>query len=410
MSHGSFKTALRPQLAVTLGLTAMIFAHPSRAQGAAATEQVLYSFTGGSDGSNPWASLVFDGSGNLYGTTQNGGLYGFGTVFELIPSQGGWTEVPIYSFTGGLDGSQPVGGLILDSTGNLYGTTPYGGTYGVGTAFELSPSGGGWKLSTLHSFGAGSDGVLPEGSVAFDASGNLYGTLDSGGTQNAGAVFELVHKGGTWIERIIHNFAGSSGSRPWAGVTLDAAGNVYGTTLYNGPGETGLGVVFELSPVFGGGWKYSIIHNFNSGGGGGPFGGVVFDSLGNLYGTTYGEASCESTVYKLAPNGGGKWTLSLLHEFNGTDGCQIYGGVTLDNAGNVYGVTNSGGTFDAGTVFELLLNAQGHWVRNTLYNFEGGTDGASSFAGVVLDSRGNIYGTTYSGGSSEAGTAFEVTP
>jgi uncharacterized repeat protein (TIGR03803 family) len=376
---------------------------------AASTESVLYSFSGG-DGSMPSAGLVFDGSGNLYGTTQNGGVYGFGSVFELTPAQGGgWTESVLYSFTGGLDGSGPVSSLIFDTAGNLYGTTAYGGTYGDGTAFELVNSSNVWTLNTLWSFGSG-DGILPEGALAFDKKGNLYGTLDSSGSQNAGAVFELTPHGGSWTAKILHNFGGTHGSRPWAGVTLDGAGNVYGTTLYDGPGEAGAGIVFKLARV-GGKWNYSVIHDFNKGGGGGPFGGVVFDPAGNLYGTTYGEGSCLATVYKLAPVKKGPWKIRVLHKFTGGDGCQIYGPVTIDSTGNLYGATNAGGTNNAGTVFELTPSGKGHYVTQILYDFQGSPDGANPlFMGVVLDGGGNIYGTTFSGGTSGLGTVFEVAP
>jgi uncharacterized repeat protein (TIGR03803 family) len=379
---------------------------------AQSTEQVLYSFAGSGDGSQPAAGLVFDSSGNLYGTTEFGGAYGYGCVFELMPAQGGGlTESVLYSFTGGNDGAYPVSPVISDAVGNLYGTTQYGGMYGGnGTAFELMKSAG-WAVNTLWSFGSG-DGGLPEGGLAFDQTGNLYGTLDTGGTHNAGAVFKLTPKAGRWTRKIIHNFGGKSGARPWAGVTLDAAGNVYGTALYDGPGEVGAGIVFKLAPV-GKAWKFSIIYNLKKGGagGGGPFGGVIFDPTGNLYGTTYGEASCPATVFKLLPSVKGPWTPSVLFTFDGADGCQTYGPVAMDNAGNLYGVTASGGNnnSNAGTVFELT-KANGY-ALNTLYNFQGSPDGSfPEFMGVVLDTGGNIYGTTYTGGAFGLGTIFEVSP
>ena len=378
---------------------------------AKSTEQVLYRFGGTPDGSMPSAGLVFDGSGNLYGTAQFGGAYGYGCVFELTPpvSKGGqWTESVLYSFTGGGDGSNPVSNLIFDTSGNLYGTTAYGGAYGTGTAFELVSSTG-WTINTLWSFGS-VDGVLPEGGLAFDQFGNLYGTLDSGGTGNAGQVYELTPGSGGWTETILHNFGGTSGARPWAGVTLDAAGNVYGTTLYDGPGEVGDGTVFRLAPS-GGQWIFTIIHDFKNITNGGPFGGVILDPAGNLYGTTYGEGSCYATVYRLEPPTKKAWKLTVLHKFNGKDGCQTYGPVTMDGIGNLYGATNSGGTNNAGTVFEMMLNAKDQYVRKTLYNFEGSPDGADPlFMGVALDGSGNIYGTTYAGGTSGLGTVFEVTP
>ncbi len=376
---------------------------------AQSTEQVLYNFAGNGDGSQPAAGLVFDSSGNLYGTTQVGGAYGYGCVFELTPAQGGgWTESVLYSFTDGNDGAYPVSPVILDAVGNLYGTTQYGGMYGIGTAFELVKSAG-WALNTLWTFGSG-DGGLPEGGLAFDQAGNLYGTLDTGGTHNAGTVFELIPKGGKWTRKIIHNFGGKSGSRPWAGVTLDAAGNVYGTALYDGPGEVGSGIVFKLAPV-GKSWKFSVIYNLNKGGAGlgGPFGGVILDPAGNLYGTTYGEGSCLASVYKLVPSVKGPWTPSVLFTFNGADGCQTYGPVNIDSAGNLYGATASGGANNAGTVFELT-QANGY-ALNTLYNFQGVPDGSfPEFMGVVLDASDNLYGTTYSGGAFGLGTVFEVIP
>jgi uncharacterized repeat protein (TIGR03803 family) len=375
---------------------------------AQSTEQALYSFAGSGDGSNPAAGLVFDSSGNLFGTTQNGGAYGYGCVFELTPAQGGgWTENILYSFTGGDDGSGPVSPLILDAAENLYGTTAYGGTYGDGTAFELVKVG--WKLDTLWSFGS-DDGVLPEGGLAFDNAGNLFGTLDSGGTHNAGAVFELTPKSGKWTRKIIHNFGGTSGARPWAGVSLDAAGNVYGTALYDGPGEVGAGIVFQLAPV-GKAWKFSIIYNLNKGGAGvgGPFGGVIFDPAGNLYGTTYGEGGCAGTVFKLAPSVKGPWNPSILATFGGSNGCQTYGPVAMDGDGNLYGATYSGGSGNNGTIFELT-GADGY-ALTTLYNFQGSPDGSEPlFMGVILDASGNIYGTTYDGGAYGLGIVFEVIP
>jgi uncharacterized repeat protein (TIGR03803 family) len=375
---------------------------------AQSTEQVLYNFAGNGDGSQPAAGLVFDSSGNLYGTTQFGGAYGYGCVFELTPQGGGWTESVLYSFTGGNDGAYPVSPVILDAVGNLYGTTQYGGMYGIGTAFELVKSAG-WALNTLWTFGS-SDGGLPEGGLAFDQAGNLYGTLDTGGTHNAGAVFELIPKAGRWSRKIIHNFGGTSGARPWAGVTLDAAGNVYGTALYDGPGEVGSGIVFKLAPA-GKGWKFSILYNLNKGGGGlgGPFGGVILDSAGNLFGTTYGEGSCLATVFQLAPTVKGPWKPSALFTFNGGNGCQTYGPVAIDSAGNLYGATASGGANNAGTVFELT-KANGY-ALNTLYNFQGAPDGSfPEFMGVVLDANDNVYGTTYTGGAFGLGTVFEVSP
>jgi uncharacterized repeat protein (TIGR03803 family) len=221
------------------------------AQGGGWTEKVLYSFyPSATDGYQPEAGLVFDAAGNLYGTTYQGGTYFEGTAFELTPIQGGgWTERVLYNFGNGTDGDQPYAGLVFDVVGNLYGTTFSGGTYGGGTVFELSRSGRGWAEQVPHSFGNGTDGSGPyAGLVLFGASANLYGTTSSGGTYNSGTVFELTPtQGGSWIETMLHNFNGADGSFPYTGMIFDPAGNLYGTT-FSGGGTYNSGTVFEIGP------------------------------------------------------------------------------------------------------------------------------------------------------------------
>jgi len=254
-------------------------------------ETVLHNFDyNHKDGTLPEPSLIFDRSGNLYGTTDLGGKYEYGTAFELSPKAGGgWTETVLHSFNhNGKDGTYPYAGLIVDADGNLYGTTWEGGKYGDGTVFELSPkTGGGWTETILHSFND-EDGVLPEASLIFDASGNLYGTTFLGGKYEYGTVFELSPKTrGGWTETILHNFGKSSdGVYPEASLIFDASGNLYSTTV-NG-GKDGYGTVFELSPKTGGGWTETILHSFNNGGNGGyiPFAALILDASGNLYGAT----------------------------------------------------------------------------------------------------------------------------
>lgn len=214
------------------------------------TEQVLYNFKGGSDGAEPDASLVFDGAGNLYGTTYYGGANGSGTVFELTPSKAGWTETVLHSFTGS-DGALPSAGLILDGGGNLYGTTQAGGAAGFGVVFELSPSRAGWTETVLYSFTGGNDGRGPVGGVVFDSGGNLYGTTSGGGYPiGGGTVFELTPSGGGWTENILYAFNASNGapngSGLHAGVVFDRAGNLYGTTVFGGTNYWG--TIFELTP------------------------------------------------------------------------------------------------------------------------------------------------------------------
>jgi uncharacterized repeat protein (TIGR03803 family) len=286
---------------LSIGLTAValvaltVLGTATRA--AAQQEKALHSFnSNGKDGFTPYASLILDTAGNLYGTTQYGGSYGAyggGTVFELMPEEaGGWTERVLHSFNGNLDstdGSQPRAGLIFDAAGNLYGTTYKGGVHGYGTAFELTrTTGGNWTEKILHNFNDdGKDAYNPDTSLTFDAAGNLYGTTQYGGAYNFGAVFELIlQAGGNWTEKILHNFDSNlkDGYEPLAGVIF-VAGNLYGTTQYGG--ASGNGAVFELTPQTGGGWAEKILHSFNKNGQDGlvPIAGLVSDSSGNLYGT-----------------------------------------------------------------------------------------------------------------------------
>jgi uncharacterized repeat protein (TIGR03803 family) len=279
------------------------------------TESVLYSFTGAADGSQAFGTLISDSAGNLYGTTADGGSFGEGTVFELSPGEGGdWTKTVLHSFGEGYDGSVPYAGVISDSAGNLYGTTTGGGQAGgicqidgCGTVFELSPSAGGWTETVLHNFGGPpDDGVQPWGSLIMDAAGHLYGTTVFGGSHcramGCGTVFELSPgEGGGWSEAILHSFEGSpdDGSLPEGTLTLDAVGNLYGTTVYGASG----GTVFKLSRIAGGGWRETLLHGFGEGNDGGdPSANVVMDRAGNLYGTTgYGGIYYAGIAFELTP-------------------------------------------------------------------------------------------------------------
>jgi uncharacterized repeat protein (TIGR03803 family) len=257
---------------------------------------VLYSFTGGADGSEPYyENLIFDQTGNLYGTTAGGGPAGGGVVFKLTPSGGSWTESVLHSFTGE-DGFFPQTGVIFDSTGNLYGTTAMGGLNGKGNVFQLSPSGSGWVATTVYSFQGGADGYQPAGGVIVDRSGNLYGTTPIGGSGGGGTVFELSPSGGSWTFSLQYSWSGGWG--PDDNLAMDAFGNLYGTTYQDG--AYGSGSVFKLTPI-GGGWTYTDLHDFNPLviplEGSGPNGGVTLDASGNLYGTTvyggsYGGENC----------------------------------------------------------------------------------------------------------------------
>jgi uncharacterized repeat protein (TIGR03803 family) len=269
----------------------------------AQTETVLYAFSGGTDGATPYSTLTPDSAGNLYGTTFAGGGSGIGTVYELSPNSGGWKETVLFSFDG-TNGYGPEGGVIFDSEGNLYGTTISDGKNGYGTVYELKRSKGVWRAAVLHNFGAGKGGQVPQGNLVFDNSGNLYGTTFYGGEEGKGTVWELSPTGkGEWTFKNIHTFGtGSDGANPYAGVILDASGNLYGTTWIGGANNAG--VVFELAPASNGAWQEQILYNFS---GAGSVGGLVFDGKGNLYGTTF-----DDLIFELTPGSGHEWTETTL--------------------------------------------------------------------------------------------------
>jgi uncharacterized repeat protein (TIGR03803 family) len=393
-------------------------------------ETVLYSFTG-ADGASPEAGLIRDGDGNLYGTTAFGGLdssycqFYCGVVFKLDTAG---NETVLYSFTGGADGSAPFGGLVRDDEGNLYGTTTGGGSgsLAAGTVFKLAPpaqAGGTWTETVLHSFCSAAnctDGNTPYVGVARDKGGNLYGTTVGGGEGcpdygGCGVVFKVDRKGN---ETVLYSFcpAGeyfncADGNLPNA-VIQDAAGNLYGTTDYGG--SSGSGVVFKLAPPAqeGGAWTETVLYSFTGGTDGGqPVASVIQDAAGNLYGTTSGggDSGCSligtgcGVVFKLAPPAqeGGAWTETVLYSFTGgTDGGYPVGGVIQDAADNLYGTTLFGGldssycSFYCGVVFKL--DATGN--ETALYSFTGLADGNNPYSGLILDPAGNLYGTTGYGG------------
>lgn len=385
---------------------------------AAAQEVILHPFGHfNANGLNPYSSLISDYAGNLYGTTYYGGNRNVGTVFELTPAaSGGWTETVLYSF--GENASGPYAGLIFDTAGNLYGTTFAGGIYATGAVFELTPSSsGGWTEKVLHSFNRTSDGAYLYTGLAIDASGNLYGTTSTGAVYDYGTIFELSPAAdGTWTETVLHYFdnTGNFGFHGNA-LTLDAAGNLYGTAADGGP--YGAGTVFELTPTGNGQWSKTVLHAFNSSGNDGerPYAGVSFDASGNLYGTTYtgGSGTCVGggcgTVFELTSTGNGKWTEKILHNFeSNNDGSYPQGGVILDAVGKVYGTTTEGGAHDDGVVFELSPTGRGRWTEDLLHVFASGKDGWEPWSGLLFDASGNLYGTTVNGGVYGYGTVFEI--
>jgi uncharacterized repeat protein (TIGR03803 family) len=318
-------------------------------------ETVLYSFTGGADGDYPLAGVTLDSAGNLYGTTFHGGTQGFGVVYKVDTTG---QETVLYSFTGGADGGYPEAGVILDATGNLYGTTLEGGAAGAGVVYELDTAG---HETVLYSFTGGVDGGFPLASPIRDAAGNLYGTTNGGGTAGLGVVYKL---NATGQETVLYSFPGGpEGAFPFAGVIRDGAGNFYGTTADGGgpAGEGGHGVVFKLTAAGG----YSVLYTFTGGtDGGAPLGGVIRDSSGDLFGTANigGLAGCSlgcGVVYKVDTAG----HETILHSFTGgVDGANPYGGLVADSTGHLYGTTQYGGkgasaltSSGAGVLYEIGL-------------------------------------------------------
>jgi uncharacterized repeat protein (TIGR03803 family) len=361
----------------------------------AQTFDVLYNFTGSSDGGNPYAAVLRDTSGNLYSTAANGGSSGKGVVFKLNTSG---TETVLYSFTGGNDGGEPLAGLIRDSAGNFYGTTFSGGSSGDGVVFKLSKSG---SESVLHSFAGGSsDGAHPWGGLIQDSKGNFYGTTSGGGASNWGTVFKLSKDG---TETVLHTFAGgeSDGEFPmYTSLVMDGKGNLYGITEQGGPDNRGL--VYKLSPS----GKFTLLHGFLGGTTDGcfPYGTPAMDAKGNLYGTTYkcGSAS-EGMVWKVSKKG----AETVLHNFAGgsSDGAYPYAGVIMDAKGNFYGDTAYGGSSGDGAVYKL--NKKGKLIL--LHSFAG-SDGQLPIATLVRDAKGNFYSTAFEGGRDGYGTVWKLTP
>lgn len=373
---------------------------------AAIHEKVIYSFNA-DNGYAPISGLLLDASGNIFGTTQDGGVYGNGTVFEVVFAGGVASETVLYSFQGGSsDGEIPQGTLVMDKAGNLFGTTYEGGNSDHGIVFELSPSQGGWTENIIHAFGSASgDGCYPVGGLVMDSTGNLYGTTVGCGTGNDGTVFELTPSGGSWSESVLWNFDGVDGQSPEGCVSFDKFGkNLFGTTASGG--FYGQGNVFKLSRESGV-WKETSIFSFTGGANGCiPSGGVVVDDDENLYGTTQiCGADQVGTLFQLGPTKG-QWTMAILHTFTGgLDGAVPVATLRIDEHRNLYGTTLYGGLYGLGTVFEMT--AANNWAE-TAYSFKGGAnDGANPYAGVVVR-KGVVFGTTELGGTNNVGTIFGV--
>lgn len=314
-------------------------------------ETLLYSFQGQKHGGFTTAGVVVDAAGNVYGTAYNDGAHNWGVVFELAKVNGTWTERVLHAFNLTPDGASPLAGLTMDASGNLYGTAAQGGVNGHGTVFELSPAvGDNWNFKTLYSFRGGNDGFYPNAPLVFDEAGNLYGTTPYGGGNGCysnlgcGTVFKLTPKAaGGWHETLLYRFKGEhDGGAPASGVVLDTVGNLYGTA--SRAGVYNQGVAFELMHTDGGRWGEKVIRAFQYSS---PDGGLVFDSAGNLYGTT-----SRGFIYELMISGG-RWTETVLYQCEKQHGEVPQGSLSFDSSGNLYGVTEYGGKYGFGGVFRL---------------------------------------------------------
>ena len=383
-------------------------------------EKVVYKFLGSPDGSGPAASLVSDAAGNLYGTTADGGIEFSccGTIFQLSPPAtvgGSWSETVLYQFQGGSDGAAPLGTLIFDKLGNLYGTTGGGGDDAVGsTIFELSPPstpGAVWTKTTLFTFSGNQ--YLVAGKLVMDADGNLYGTSEAGGSHNAGIVFELVAPktvGTPWAERILYDFHAFAGDGFGPGPDLLLRGGIlYGTT--GGGGTANQGTVFSLTRKPGL-WTETILHSFTGSEGENPRGGLIMDSAGNLFGTAQGtntsfcitSTDC-GAIYELSPPAiaGDPWQETTLFRFTSlSTGADPYAALWRNQDGILYGTTIYGGNGgnqgrNLGTVFKLVppTITGGDWTEVVLHYFRGVAAGdGNNPTGALIWSNGAFYGTT----------------
>lgn len=372
---------------IAAGLVMALLSAPSAVQ--ANEERILYSFRGGADGANPNAGLVADHRGNLYGVTNGGGAYNLGVLFKMTKGR----NRVLHSFGAAGDGASASCRLLIDEAGNLYGTTDGGGTSFLGTVFKLATD---KTYTVLHSFTGGSDGAGPVSDLIADASGNLYGTTNAGGTGNCtggcGTVFKVTSDG---QETVLYSFEGGlDGTNPKSGLVADAEGNLYGTTFFGGTNLRG--TVFKLTPA----GEKTILYSFTGGTDGDhPYTDVVMDAAGNLYGTTQFGGGF-GNVYKLAPDG----VETVLYAFaGGTDGSSPNADLIIDAAGNLYSTLINGGPFSLGQVYEVAPNG----TKTNLHSFGAGGDGSTPLGPLYQDAKGNLYGTTYYGGGG-SGCIFKV--
>jgi uncharacterized repeat protein (TIGR03803 family) len=441
----------KAQVLLILVCLSNFFFTPSSSLSWAATEKVLHAFKGAPDGANPQGILARDSAGNLYGVTYRGGKSGVlnvglcwqsggcGVVFELSPKTGGgWKETILHNFcpaAGCKDGANPVGGLVIDSAGNLFGATYNGGAHSSGVVFEMTQVDGKWEEKVIHSFCSETDchdGQYPDGGLILDGAGNLYGTTvqggDGAGSNGFGAAYELTPNGSGWEEKVLHRFCTIAfcpdGANPHGRLAFDTAGNLYGTAYGGG---TGSGLAFKLAPTAKGFWHYTVLYDFCSlascADGQDPDSGVTFDSAGNIFGTTYyGGANAGGVVYELVSDAG-TWTESVAYSFCSD---KSSGGTCLDGTNpaselvfegsDIYGVTPAGGSTDNGVAYKLTPTAS-DWTETVIHDFclkTACTDGGGPSGALLFDQTGNIYGVCDAGGYNNGiggfGVVYEIVP
>ena len=381
----------------------------------AATTTVIFSCEE-DEGEYADTDLETDNAGNIYGTTVLGGDFGSGTVFQLSPTPNGWVHTVLYSFTGGADGGQPYKGVTLDHDGNLYGTAVTGGSgnceEGCGVVYKLTNTDGTWTETVIHSFTGGNDGSGPGARVTVDGARNVYGMTPTGGAHGLGTIYK-IHQipNGAWIFGVIHAFTGATdGATGSAGRMILRNGHLY--CAVTAGGRYGSGAVFELN---GGGFgerDLKILYAFRGQPDGSfPYGALAFDVLGNIYGTTYyGGANGIGAVYQLSPQPVGEWAEEVLYSFQtGKDGNSPISNLVFDVAGNLYGTTSEGG-LGSGTIFKLSPAGAGKWTETVVHAFEGPPDGGFAYNGMVVDSLGHFYGATVHGGEEDDGSVYQFIP
>jgi uncharacterized repeat protein (TIGR03803 family) len=413
------RTSTLPGFSRSLSVAAILVCWFSAAV-AQPNARLLHTFNGDPDCNDAAAPLISDAEGNLYGATYFGGAASSGCIFELSPTENGWQETVLYSFSG-RDGSLPSAALVFDKSGNLYGTAQSGGAYDYGVAYELSPSAtGAWTEKVLHSFGK--DGWYPASNLIFDDAGNLYGTTFFGANVGGGTVFKLTPHEDDWTETLLYSFPDSStgpdGYSPAGGLVMDREGKLYGATSFGG--EFGNGAIYELEPSSNG-YHEKVIYSFNGSHGSQPNSNLTIGREGNLYGATnYGgemkicDGGC-GVIFKLARDAEGNWKEKVLHCMMGRDGSLPVGPVSFDDAGNLYASANAGGidwqTGGVGSVLKLTPRPAGEWLETLLHLFSPATyheDGG--FPAAVIYRRGKVFGATAGGGTYGSGIVFEITP